>query len=185
MLVAVAHDTGELDRFLAILLWSSILITAVASAGTVAVVQVVVWRGLRPLQDVAARAAQIDEQSLHIRFPLDGLPAELQPICLRLNASLQKLQQAFQRERRFTADAAHELRTPIAELRALANVALRGGDSGTSAVYFEDARDIAVQMERIVSNLLALARCHAGAMQIVREPVDVSAALMDGCARTS
>lgn len=179
VLVAVAHDTGELDHFLAILLWASVLITVVASAGTVAVVQVVVRRGLRPLQDVAAQAARIDEQSLHIRFSLDGVPAELRPICLRLNASLEKLQQAFQRERRFTADVAHELRTPIAELRALADVALRGGESGPAAVYFQDARDISVQMERIVCTLLTLARCHAGTMNIVREPVDVSAALMD------
>lgn len=185
VVVAIAQDSRELDRFLSILLRASVLITVVASVGTVAVVHVVVRRGLRPLQDVAARAAQIDVQSLHIRFPIDGLPAELQPICLRLNASLEKLQQAFQRERRFTADAAHELRTPIAELRALADVALhgsalRGSASGPAAEYFQDARDIAVQMERIVSTLLALARCHAGTMNIVREPVDVSAVLMDG-----
>ncbi len=179
VVVAVAEDTRELDHFLSILLWAAVLTTAAAIAGTVIIVQIAVRRGLRPLQDAAARAAGINEQSLHVRFPVDGLPAELRPICLRLNESLQRLQQAFQRERRFTADVAHELRTPIAELRALADVALRGGDSGASAVYFEDARDIAVQMERIVATLLALARCHAGTTKLVCEPVDVSAALMD------
>jgi signal transduction histidine kinase len=185
VVVAVAEDTRELEHFLSILLRASLLTTLAATAGTVIIVRVAVRRGLRPLQDVAARAAGIDEQSLHIRFPLAGVPAELRPICLRLNASLQRLQQAFERERRFTADVAHELRTPIAELRALADVALRGGDADTSAGYFSDARDIAVQMERIVATLLALARCHAGTTVAVREPIDVSAALMDAwnCSR--
>ncbi len=174
VVVVVAQDKSELNRFLKIILWASVLITAFACLGTALVVQVVVRRSLHPLQQVAAQAARIDEQSLHIRFSLDGLPAELQPICLRLNASLQRLQQAFERERRFTADVAHELRTPIAELRVLAEVALRGiSDPTTTTVYFQDARDIARQMERVVSTLLALARCHSGTTTIVRESVDL------------
>ncbi len=112
------------------------------------------------------------------------MPAELLPICLRLNASLERLQQAFERERRFTADVSHELRTPIAELRALADVALRGGGNAAStAGYFRDARDIAVQMERMVRGLLALARCHEGTVQVVREPTDISQAIREAWQR--
>jgi signal transduction histidine kinase len=188
VVVAVAQDRRELDHFLAILLWMSLLTSAIASAGTALVVQVVVRRGLRPLQQLAARAARIDEQSLHLRFPVECLPLELQPICLRLNASLERLQQAFQRERRFTADVAHELRTPIAELRLLAEVALSGSDAGASADNLCDTRDIALQMERIVSTLLSLARCQAGTMTAVCERVEVFAAVRDAwraCRRTA
>jgi signal transduction histidine kinase len=68
---------------------------------------------------------------------------------------MRELESNFERERRFSANVAHELRTPIAELRSLAEVALRWPDTGS----FRDVLDIAVQMERMVANLLALARC--------------------------
>ena len=69
---------------------------------------------------------------------------------------------------------AHELRTPIAELRALADVALKwDGDRETSLGYFKDAQDVARQMERIVTTLLSLARCQSGTMTVVREGVNL------------
>jgi two-component system sensor histidine kinase QseC len=172
--LAVAQDRGDLDRVMGILLSALLLVAAFIVIGTVVVVSFVVQQGLQPLQQVAWEAAHIDEQSLHVRFSLDGLPSELQPICRQLNDSLERLQKAFQRERRFAADVAHELRTPIAELRSLADVALKWqGDPETSLSYFQDAQNIAQQMEGIVTTLLALARCQSGMMTILCEAVDI------------
>jgi two-component system sensor histidine kinase QseC len=175
VVVAIAQDRSELDRVLTVLLSALLAASIVMIIGTLSVVTIVVRHGLQPLESVARDAAQIDVQSLTYRFSLKGLPAELQPICQRLNESLDRLQEAFLRERRFSADVAHELRTPIAELRALADVAVKWeGDRETSTAYFRDAREIAQQMEGIVTKLLSLARCHAGTIAAARESVVVA-----------
>ena len=82
------------------------------------------------------------------------------------------MQAAFARERCFSADVAHELRTPIAELRSLSEVALKwpNGD-GAATNSFQDTLDIAVQMQGIVDGLLAIARCENGTQVSIREPV--------------
>ncbi len=180
VIVAVAQDRSELKGIMTVLFSALLGIVAFMAIGIVAVVGAVVRQGLSPLQRVAAEAARIDPQALDFRFSLAGLPAELQPICLRLNDSLERLQKAFARERRFTADVAHELRTPIAELRSLANVAVKwDGDRETSLGYFKDALDVAQQMERIVTTLLSLARCQSGTMTVVRESVNVGDLIRD------
>lgn len=172
VIVAVAQDRSELNRIMTVLFSALLGIAAFMALGVVAVVSVGVRQGLSPLQRVADDAAKIDAESLDFRFSINGLPSELQPICLRLNDSLERLKKAFERERRFTADVAHELRTPIAELRSLADVALKWeGDRKTSLGYFTDARDIAQQMERIVTTLLSLARCQLGTMTVVCESI--------------
>jgi two-component system heavy metal sensor histidine kinase CusS len=174
VIVAVAQDRSELKGIMTVLFSALLGIAAFMAIGIVAVVSAGVRRGLSPLERVAAEAAKIDPNALDFRFSLAGLPAELQPICLRLNDSLERLQKAFARERRFTADVAHELRTPIAELRSLADVALKWeGDRETSLGYFKDAQDVARQMERIVTTLLSLARCQSGTMTVVREGVNL------------
>ena len=180
VIVAVAQDRSELKRIMAVLFSALLAVAAFMVIGTVAVVNVVVRRGLSPLQRLAHETAHIDAQSLDFRFSLDGIASELQPICLRLNDSLERLQKAFQRERRFTADVAHELRTPIAELRCLADVALKWQDDpASSATFFKDAQDIARQMETLVTTMLALARSQSGSMGICPESVAVGDLLED------
>jgi two-component system sensor histidine kinase QseC len=112
---------------------------------------------------VADQATRIDASTLRTRFPADDIPAELVPICARLNELLARLEASFDRERRFSADVAHELRTPIAELRSLAEVALKwppGPDE--SRENFEEARAIARRMESLVIALQAIARSESG-----------------------
>lgn len=168
----VAQDGSGLDRTLRMLSSALVGVAVLLAVATVAIVTFAVRLGLHPLEQVAQQVAAIDAESLDIRFPTDGRPAELRPICRRLNESLERLETAFKRERRFTADVAHELRTPIAELRTLADVALKWqGDLETSAGYFRDAQEIAKQMGKIVGTLLALSRCQSGSMAIVQENV--------------
>jgi two-component system sensor histidine kinase QseC len=165
--VVVARPRRELDHLLnllgAALLAGAVIVPLVA--GTL--VAITVRRGLLPLNALAERAASIDAQTLGNRFPAN-LPAELQPIGERLNDLLARLEASFVRERRFSGDVAHELRTPIAELRSLAEVALKWPDE---PLPVRDALEIARQMERIVTQLLALARVEVGSQSIGREPI--------------
>src|SRR5262249_31408472 len=79
-----------------------------------------------------------------------------------LNGLLARLCESFARERAFSANLAHELRTPLAELRAITEVALKWPeDPAASTASLEEIRTIGLQMETLVTNLLALARCDA------------------------
>ncbi|MGH7145274.1 MAG: ATP-binding protein [Planctomycetota bacterium] len=150
---------ADLDRNLANLMAALVLAGAVMTVGVPLLVMAVVRRALQPLDSVAHHAASLDDTRLDARFPQADLPTELQPICDRLNSLLERLHQAFSRERRFTANAAHELRTPIAELRTLAEVALAyPPDAPANRQFYADVLLIATGMEHVVKALLAIAR---------------------------
>lgn len=156
-------------------LGSSLCIAGLAlAAGTVLAVTLAVRRGLIPLRRLAGEMDAIDAASLHHRFSKESLPAELQPICGRLNSLLDRLAEAFARERRFTSDAAHELRTPIAELRAMAEVALRWPQDARPEQNCRETLAIANQMEAMVTTLLSIARCEAGLVRARMGCVDLA-----------
>jgi two-component system sensor histidine kinase QseC len=166
--VALARERGSLDAALTTV-WS-----ALALGGLLLLVGVplLVGRALRPLDEVARHAACIDAHSLGLRFAGERLPDELRPVADRLNDLLGRLEASFERERRFSADVAHELRTPIAELRSIAEVALRYPDNPGRS--FEDVLGAALQMEALVTALLTLARCDSGRQPVRLEPVDLT-----------
>jgi two-component system sensor histidine kinase QseC len=157
-IAVVAVNRCELDaslRTLGLVLGASGLLVIALTAITVP------WllrRELAPLNRLADQAQQITPSSLTERFPMDGLPAELTPISVRLNDLLERLQTAFERERQFSDDLAHEFRTPIAELRSLAEVSLKWPDA-RGAETDRDVLAIALQMESMINRLLAIARC--------------------------
>lgn len=95
----------------ALLLGGTILVSAGAALFAVR-------QGLTPLRAVARDAARIEMSLLHQRLPVDGVPAEISPLVQAMNVALERLAASAARMRRYTANAAHELRTPIAILRA-------------------------------------------------------------------
>lgn len=176
--LVAAFPRGELDKrlhFLAIVLGAVGLAIFAAMWPVVAIT--VRW-GLLPLSALGHRAVSIGADSLALRFPTDKLPRELLPIAQRLNDLLARLEASFIRERRFSADVAHELRTPIAELRSLVEVTTRWPeDSDSVQSALRDAFEIALQMESITTRLLALTRCEENSMTLTREPVALAALL--------
>jgi two-component system sensor histidine kinase QseC len=176
----LARDRHEIDETLAVIGSSMLIVAAAFAVVSGLVVIVAVRQALRPLVRISDEAERIGPHTLDARFSTERLPAELRAICHRLNDLLQRLGDAFARERRFTADAAHELRTPIAELRTLAEVALRWPtDASASRQSHQDVLAISQQMERLVNALLAIARHQAGAAPLALERVDVSALIRD------
>lgn len=168
--LVVASDRRELDETLAtlalVLAGSGLLLLMVTGL----VVPRVLGRELFPLNQLADQAACISADSLASRFPTDGLPGELTPISRRLNDLLKRLQQSFERERSFSADLAHELRTPIAELRSMAELALKWPEAREPQTDRE-VLAIAMQMESIVNRLLALLRSEQGQLPLLRENI--------------
>lgn len=171
--VVLAQDTRELDQTLGLLASSLILMTMLVAGASVLVVVLAVRRGLEPLHELAREVDAIGADSMHYRFAVEQLPCELRPIAQKLNELLLRLEKAFSRERRFTADVAHELRTPIAELRSMAEVALRWLDDAAAEQNYRDALAIATQMEALVTTLLSLARCESRSVPVVMQQVDL------------
>jgi two-component system sensor histidine kinase QseC len=131
-------------------------------------------RGLLPLDRLGENVARINAGSLAMRFPVTDAPAELHVIIDRLNGLMARLEQSFERERRFSADIAHELRTPLAELRGMAECALKWPETRDFSTD-QETLAIARQMETMVEHMLALARGEQGLLRARLEPVALDA----------
>jgi two-component system sensor histidine kinase QseC len=138
-----------------------------------------VRNGLRPLDRLVADISAVDATTLSKRFPEQSLPAELQPIAARLNELLERLDAVFQREKRFTGDVAHELRTPLAELRTLAEVNLMvpPGSAKESAAGWREVKAVSGRMEALAVRLLELARADQGTWVMKAETLAVKSTI--------
>ncbi len=156
----------------------SVGLVAVLAAATV--LTWIVRRSLRPIDELVERISNVGENDLSARIDHGGISNELLPVAVRLNELLTRLEAAFQRERRFTGDVAHELRTPLAGIRSKLELALsreRPVDAYRKAM--DDCLRINQQMQRMVENLLQLARADAGQLEVRNEPIDLRALLRD------
>jgi len=178
LLLVVARSREELDHTLGVLGTGLVSAGVLLLAGTTLVVTWRVRKALAPLDRIGRKTEELGPHDLGYRFPTDHMPEELQPICTRLNELFARLEAAFERERTFSANVAHELRTPIAELRALSEVGLKRSPATATeddpARYFEDALAIAKQMESQVTTLLDLVRCESGQRSVKAGSVDLA-----------
>ncbi len=124
---------------------------------------VIVRRALRPVTNASDRARAIGPATLSIRLPTDRLPDEIAPLAHAVNQALDRLEQGFRIQREFTADAAHELRTPLSILRARLN-ALPEDDLRRELEADSD------RMARIIGQLLDVAELDS----FVPDPSDLT-----------
>jgi two-component system sensor histidine kinase QseC len=172
--LVVAADREDHDEVLGGLFAAVAGIGLLLLGGVLVIVPRVLRVGLVSVARLGEQAARIDADTLSARFPVADLPAELQPIGARLNDLLARLEASFERERRFSADLAHELRTPLAELRSLAECALKWPETRDAATD-RDALAIALHMEALVTRLLTLARGERGQLAAQPEAVELAA----------
>jgi signal transduction histidine kinase len=172
--VSVARNAGNLHDRLERLAWVLAAASAVGSLLAAAGMAVLVPVLLRPLQRLSERIASVDPAT-PAAVGAAGL-AELEPAVRTLDALLARLTALRERERGFIGDAAHELRTPLAAVRASLEAATGGGPrddaawrSAANAALAEVAR-----LQRTVDDLLALARLDAGAGPGAAAPVDLA-----------
>jgi HAMP domain-containing protein len=154
--VIVAAGVGEIDRT-ANHVRTLILLCALGAAGLgAAITAVLTRRGLAPLRRLSAAATDIERTGDPTRrLPAAGSGGEIGELTRTLNAMLVALDQARGNERRFLADASHELRTPVATLRG--NIEYLGRH-GADAETIADLQAEAERLSRLVDNLLVLER---------------------------
>lgn len=168
---AAIDDVLEtLSRFRLYLLLFAPLVLLVAAAGGY-------WlsrRALAPVDAIVHTVREISGASLSRRLQAPNTGDELQRLSATLNQMLDRIETAFHRVTQFTADASHELRTPIALIRTEAELALRR--SRTDAEYQDALRHILLEAERttsLIEELLALARADSGRDKLQMLPVDL------------
>ncbi|MGO4514863.1 sensor histidine kinase [Terriglobus sp. 2YAB30_2] len=141
-------------------------------------------RALRPMERLAETAEQIGLHDLSQHLPIPNTGDEVQHVAEVFNSLLRRLEGALTRQRRFTADASHHLRTPLATARAAAEIALRG-DLSTEDVP-ETLEDVLVEireMEEIVDGMLQLARFDAEAVEMPVCRLDFATLVTEICHR--
>jgi two-component system OmpR family sensor kinase len=136
-----------------------------------------VGRGLEPLETMSRAVAKRRPDAL---APLGerGLPEELRPLVASLNGLLARLSEALAAQRRFTADAAHELRTPLAALKLQLDLARRNGGSSNAAAL-DDVEAGVARASHVVEQLLTLARVEPEALSAQRVDCDLAAIARD------
>jgi two-component system sensor histidine kinase QseC len=155
--IVVARNRTALTRSLNRLLAATVFAGGLMVPVSFLLVHIVLGWGLRPLRALTEHVASRSVDSLHERFPTAHLPGELVPVAERLNELMERMEAGIERERRLNADLAHELKTPVAELRAMAEVAMTWPDRLTGREAAE-VLGVAKQMQWIIENMLLLAR---------------------------
>jgi two-component system heavy metal sensor histidine kinase CusS len=131
-------------------------------------------RGIRPVREIATTARLISSTNLRERIQPDGYPSELASLADTFNKMLDGLEESFERISRFSADIAHDLRTPVNNIRGEAEVAL------ARARTVEEYREVlgscleeAVRLSDLIGDLLFLARAESPLAHLHRESIDV------------
>lgn len=171
--VVVAESTEPVAESVGVMLW----LVAIGLPILMLVVAVTTWRAvgraLVPVEAIRREVASISAAQLHRRVPDPAGDDEIARLARTMNAMLGRLESARERQQRFVSDASHELRSPVASIRQHAEVALAHPDRCTvgelaTTVLAEDLR-----IQRLVSDLLLLARADEHSLAQHRRPVDL------------
>ncbi len=172
----VARDIHHHTDFLEQLQRDFWLAMLAAALLTIVVGLLIARHGMRPVREIAHMAGRISAGQLAERIPTAGVPPELEELVERFNAMLDRLEDAFQRLSNFSADLAHELRTPLHSLRMQTEVSLSKPRSA------DDYRELLAanleeyeRLSRIISDMLFLAKADNGLVMPQRESLDLHA----------
>jgi heavy metal sensor kinase len=170
--LADAHENVE--HIVLVLLLAgpaALLITALGGWG-------LARHALRPVERMTSQAQEIGINRLQERIAVPPVMDEVGNLAVTLNAMLDRLEQGVRSKHQLIADASHDLRTPLAVMRAELDVSLRANHLGTDARdVLESTREEVDRMTRTVDNLLTLAQVDEGRLELLTAPLDLKAAI--------
>ena len=156
----------DLELALAIVLPILVVVSAV-------LVWILAGRALRPVESIRRGSPDISASDLHRRVPVPPVDDEIARLASTMNAMLSRLETATDRQRQFVSDASHELRSPLATVITVLEVARARPESADWPSVAATAEAEAGRLGQIVDNLLLLARSDEGQLVPGHEPVDL------------
>lgn len=173
--VAMAGETAgliELEHKLHLFVFLCSMATVIVA---VSIAVISVRESLRPVGRLSRSVSAIDLDNPEATLDIADLPTELQPVAGKIQAMTRQLIQAVARERRFARNVAHELRTPLAEARMLAEVGALSDEEDAARNALKEIGHATEELEQIVDSLLSLARYESGIERPSPEPVNLAA----------
>jgi signal transduction histidine kinase len=174
--LVVASDSTALRQTLRAVLLVLLVTGCVGLAAAMVLIRVGLGKGLRPLNALAEEVEELKVDEPGLRVQTKYLPDELRGVRDKLNRLLARVEESIARERRFSSHAAHELRTPLAELKIMAESIAKWPDEATSERSAE-MLEVIGEIEELLEKLSLLARADAGAYALQIEPVDITASI--------
>ena len=180
----VAADVGNVirsvDRIQSIM-W---LVAPLAVLAVVLVAWLLTGRALRPVEQITEQVREINAGTLGERVPQPGTGDEIDRLATTMNTMLDRLEHSDTRLRQFVSDASHELRTPVAVLRSEAEVALRRPGDSSVGDLAAGVLDEAQRLQRIVDDLLVLARHDENRSPVPAQAIDLDDVVLEEAARS-
>jgi heavy metal sensor kinase len=136
---------------------------------------------LRPFKDISKAAEQISSENFSTNIITKYKEEEIQTLVHSFNAMVERLNHSFQQMRRFNADAAHEIRTPLSILRGETELLLNSSDSSKEEIrsYLESSLEELDRLNRIVDDMLMLAEAEDGDQNLIVETIDIKSMIED------
>ena len=172
--ITIARVYGDRSAMFATYRWQIVISVAVSALVAALLASAMLLRGLRPLRTIAAHAALVRPGKLEQQLDARGAPTELLPLIHALNAMLARLQEGYARLSQFSADLAHEFRTPVTNLLGQSQVMLA---RPRSSVDYEQLVSSNVEelerLSRMIDSMLFLARAQQEEMVLVKQALPV------------
>jgi signal transduction histidine kinase len=173
LVLHVAGALDDVDESTDVLATTLTVAIPALTAVLAALIWTLVGRTLRPVEAIRAEVAAIGGSDLHRRVPQPAGDDEIARLARTMNAMLDRVEDATGRQQRFVADASHELRSPLTRIRSELEVDLAHPDTAALASTHRSVLDEAIALQRLVEDLLHLARSDGGALATRHEPVDL------------
>ena len=176
--VEIAIDISQEEELLAryrLWFWAALLASSVLFP---LVGYGIARHGIRPVEEISATARRITSTNLRERIGAEGYPLELASLAGTFNEMLDRLEESFERVSRFSADIAHDLRTPVNNIRGEVEVALaRARTVDEYRDVLESSLEESVRLSDLIGDLLFLARAESPLTELRRGPVTIGALL--------
>ena len=159
---------------------------AIAIPSAIALIALGAWfvsgQAIRPIRRITDKAETLTAAGLSERLPEPGTGDELQRLSIVLNNMLNRLESSFHQATRFSADASHELKTPLTIMQGEMEAALRGSAPGSvEQEVFASQLEETSRLKEIIASLLLLSRADAGQLRLTRERIDMSQNFAEVC----